>query len=234
MDDRIGKRIHVLPQTDELLPHVGDIGALRIENLVFILICRFRDVQQLLIVVVCAQEAVFQVQQGEVDIGFVAPGVEDHGAEPRDGPDQLVFHDQLSLRRALSNSRMLSSDVSAGFDPNFPSVNEKKNAAYLGRGLVFNKYTGSRGKSGSNDASAEYMASMRSVMDGAGVAWQTAELGRVDEGGGGTIAYISANYGMSVIDSGIAVLSMHAPWEVSSKADIYEGKKGYVAFLLHA
>ena len=148
--------------------------------------------------------------------------------------DRLGQLSALSLRRALTNSRMLSSDVSAGFDPDFPSVNEKNNSAYLGRGLVFNKYTGARGKSGSNDASAEYMAHMRKVMDDAGVAWQTAELGKVDEGGGGTIAYISANYGMSVIDSGIAILSMHAPWEVSSKVDIYEGKKGYAAFLMNA
>ena len=137
----------------------------------------------------------------------------------------------LAVRRALSRSRMLSSDVSAAFDPNYASVNEKKNTAYFGRGLVFNKYTGARGKSGSNDASAEYVARVRRIMDDAGVAWQTAELGKVDEGGGGTIAYISANYGMSVIDAGIAILSMHAPWEAASKADIYEGKKGYAAFL---
>ena len=142
-------------------------------------------------------------------------------------------YSDLALRRCLTRSRMLSSDVSAAFDPNFPSVNEKKNSAYFGRGLVFNKYTGARGKSGSNDASAEYMARMRRIMDDAKVAWQTAELGKVDEGGGGTIAYISANYGMSVIDSGIAILSMHAPWEVSSKADIYEAKKGYAAFIQH-
>ena len=138
----------------------------------------------------------------------------------------------LALRRALANSRMLSSDVSAAYDPNFPSVNEKKNTAYMGRGLVFNKYTGSRGKGGSNDCSAEYMAYVRRVMDEAGVFWQTAELGKVDEGGGGTIAYIAGNYGMNVVDAGIAVLSMHAPWELASKADIYEAVKGYEAFLL--
>ena len=140
----------------------------------------------------------------------------------------------LGVRRAIANSRMLSSDVSAAFDPNFAGVFEKKNSAYFGRGLVFNKYTGARGKSGSNDASAEYMAAVRRVMDDNGVFWQTAELGKVDQGGGGTIAYIMANYGMEVIDSGIAILSMHAPWEIGSKADIYEGYKGYMAFLKDA
>lgn len=142
-------------------------------------------------------------------------------------------YSEIGVRRCLSRSHMLSSDVSAAYDPNYASVNEKKNTAYFGRGLVFNKYTGARGKSGSNDASAEYMALMRRVMDDACVFWQTAELGKVDEGGGGTIAYISANYGMKVIDSGIAVLSMHAPWEAASKADIYEGYKGYIAFQQH-
>ena len=137
----------------------------------------------------------------------------------------------LAVRRALTNSRMLSSDVSAAYDPNYPGVNEKKNTAYMGRGLVFNKYTGARGKSGSNDCSAEYMAYVRRVMDDAGVYWQTSELGKVDEGGGGTIAYIAGNYGMNVVDAGIAVLSMHSPWELASMADIYEAVKGYVAFL---
>lgn len=137
----------------------------------------------------------------------------------------------LALRRCLSNSRMLSSDVSAGIDPAYASVFEPKNAAYLGRGVVFNKYTGARGKSGSNDASAEYVAQVRRVMDDAQVSFQTAELGRVDAGGGGTIAYILAQYDMDVIDSGVAVLSMHAPWEVTSKADIYEAFAGYQAFL---
>ena len=141
---------------------------------------------------------------------------------------------QLKLRRALANSRMLSSDVSAGIDPNYASVFETKNAAYCGRGLVFNKYTGARGKSGSNDASAEYVARVRKVMDDAGVHFQTAELGKVDAGGGGTIAFIPAKYDMDVIDSGVAVLSMHAPWEVTSKADIYEAYRGYQAFLLNA
>ena len=137
----------------------------------------------------------------------------------------------LALRRALASSSMLSSDVSAGFDPAYASVFEAKNSAFLGKGLVFNKYTGARGKSGSNDASAEYVARIRRVMDEANVTFQTAELGRVDAGGGGTIAYIPAKYGMDVIDSGVAVLSMHAPWEVTSKADIYEAYRGYEAFL---
>ena len=138
---------------------------------------------------------------------------------------------ELSLRRCLARSSMLSSDVSAGFDPAYSSVFETKNSAYCGRGLVFNKYTGSGGKSGSNDANAEYMAALRKTMDEAGVSYQTAELGRVNAGGGGTIAYIPAKYGMNVIDSGVPVLSMHSPWEVTSKADIYEAYKGYVAFL---
>ncbi|MDR2715833.1 MAG: aminopeptidase 1 [Coriobacteriaceae bacterium] len=140
----------------------------------------------------------------------------------------------LALRRALTASHMLSSDVGAGFDPLYPSVFEAKNAAYLGRGLVLTKYTGARGKNGSNDASAEYVAKVRAILDGAGVAFHTSELGRVDAGGGGTIAYISAEYGMNVIDSGVAVLSMHSPWEVASKADIYEAYKGYQAFLRDA
>ena len=140
----------------------------------------------------------------------------------------------LPLRRALAASSMLSSDVSAGFDPAYASAFEAKNSAYLGRGLVFNKYTGSRGKSGSNDANAEYVARIRRVMDDAGVSFQTAELGKVDVGGGGTIAYIPAKYGMDVIDSGVPVLSMHSPWEVTSKADIYEAFKGYEAFLKNA
>ena len=140
----------------------------------------------------------------------------------------------LALRRALANSRMLSSDVSAGFDPSYASKFETKNAAYMGRGLCFNKYTGSRGKSGSNDADAEYMALVRDIMDEAGVNFQTCELGRVNVGGGGTIAFIMAKYGMNVIDSGVPVLSMHALWEVANKADIYEAYRGYKAFLERA
>ena len=140
-------------------------------------------------------------------------------------------YSDLKVRRCLSNSRMLSSDVSAGFDPNYPSVMEKSNSAFLGKGLTFNKYTGSGGKSGSNDANAEYVALVRRIMDDANVTWQTAELGKVDAGGGGTIAYLMAKYGMDVIDSGVPVLSMHAPWEIISKADLYEALKGYIAFL---
>ena len=140
-------------------------------------------------------------------------------------------YSELKVRRALANSKMLSSDVSAAFDPNYPSVMCKKNTAYFGKGLTINKYTGSRGKSGSNDANPEYMAQLRKVFDENGVAYQTAELGKVDQGGGGTIAYIMANYGMDVIDSGVAVQNMHAPWEVASKVDIYEAYLGYCAFL---
>ena len=140
-------------------------------------------------------------------------------------------HGELALRRCLRESDMLSSDVSAGFDPTFASAFEAKNASYLGRGLTFNKFTGGRGKSGSNDADAEYVAKVRRVMDEGGVHFQTAELGRVDVGGGGTIAYILALYGMSVIDCGVPVLSMHSPWEITSKADIYEAYRGYCSFL---
>ena len=143
-------------------------------------------------------------------------------------------YSELKLRRALTNAHMLSCDVSAGFDPNFAGVFEKKNSAFLGQGVCFNKYTGARGKSGSNDANAEYMAKLRKWMDDAKVRYQTAELGKVDAGGGGTIAYICAEYGMEVIDSGVAVLSMHAPWEIISKADLYEAFKAYRAFLMKA
>ena len=145
--------------------------------------------------------------------------------------DRMGQYDELALRRCLANSKMLSSDVSAAFDPTYASAYEKKNAAYFGRGMVFNKFTGSRGKSGSNDANAEFMAQIRGILKDAKVAYQTAELGKVDIGGGGTIAYIMALYGMNVIDCGVAVLNMHAPWELTSKADVYETKKGYVQFL---
>ena len=143
-------------------------------------------------------------------------------------------YSDLTLRRVLRNCSMLSSDVSAGFDPAYAEAFERKNAAFLGRGIVLNKFTGARGKSGSNDANAEYVARVRKIFDNHEIAFQTAELGKVDVGGGGTIAYIAALYGMEVIDSGVAVLSMHAPWEVTSKADIYEAKKAYKAFLLDA
>ncbi len=140
-------------------------------------------------------------------------------------------YSELALRRCLSNSKMLSSDVSAAFDPTFKAAYEPTNAAYFGKGMVFNKFTGARGKSGSNDANAEYFAGIRRILEDKKVAYQTAELGKVDVGGGGTIAYIMALYGMEVIDCGVAVLNMHAPWEIVSKADVYETKKGYVVFL---
>ena len=140
----------------------------------------------------------------------------------------------VQTRLTLSRSKMLSSDVSAGVDPLYVSVNDKKNAAYLGNGIVFNKYTGARGKSGSNDASAEYVARIRAVMDESNIHYQTAELGKVDQGGGGTIAYILGNYNMDVIDAGIAVLNMHAPMEIVSKVDVYETYQAYKAFLKNA
>lgn len=140
-------------------------------------------------------------------------------------------YSELKLRRVLANSRMLSSDVSAAFDPEFAASFEKKNTAYFAKGIVFNKYTGARGKSSSNDANAEYIADLRRLLEKKGVAYQTAELGKVDFGGGGTIAYILALYGMQVIDCGVAVMNMHAPWEITSKADVYEAKRCYTAFL---
>lgn len=143
-------------------------------------------------------------------------------------------YNELALRRCLAHSCMLSSDVSSAFDPTYASSFDKKNVAYLGGGMVFNKFTGSRGKSGSNDANAEYMGHIRTIFEKEKINFQTAELGKVDLGGGGTIAYILALYGMNVIDSGVAVLNMHAPWEATNKADVYETKRGYVAFLKHA
>ena len=141
-------------------------------------------------------------------------------------------HPMYSARKAMEASKMLSSDVSAGFDPLYPQVNDPKNAAYFGEGIVFNKYTGSRGKSGSNDSNPEYYAFIRKVVDEANVNWQNAELGKVDQGGGGTIAYILGNYNMNVIDAGIPVLNMHAPMEIVSKADVYEAYRAYLAFLV--
>ena len=143
-------------------------------------------------------------------------------------------YSELALRRALKRSKVISSDVSAALDPNYPTVMEARNSAFFGKGLVFNKYTGSRGKSQSNDANAEYIARLRKIMDDNDVSWQTAELGKVDQGGGGTIAYILARYDMNVIDSGVPVLNMHAPWEIISKVDLYEAYKGYIAFLKEA
>ena len=145
--------------------------------------------------------------------------------------ERMGCYSELTLRRTLANSNMLSSDVSAAFDPTYASVFEKKNAAYFSKGIVLNKYTGSRGKSSSNDANAEYIGKIRQIFEKHDVSYQTAELGKVDQGGGGTIAYIMALYGMNVIDSGVAVLNMHAPYEAVSKADVYEAKKAYTAFL---
>jgi aspartyl aminopeptidase len=145
--------------------------------------------------------------------------------------DATEDYNDLKLRKALTNSFMLSSDVSAGYDPNYSSVFEKNNSAFLGKGLVFNKYTGARGKSGCNDANPEFIAKIFNVLDNNSVDYQTAELGRVDQGGGGTIAYILANLDMEVIDAGVAVQNMHAPWEVVSKVDVYEAYLGYQAFL---
>ncbi|MGX8852599.1 aminopeptidase [Amedibacillus sp. YH-ame10] len=146
----------------------------------------------------------------------------------------MNVYTELSVRRTLKNSKMLSSDVSAAFDPNYASVMEPKNSAYFGKGIVFNKYTGSRGKGGCNDANPEYIAELRNIMEKEGVSYQTAELGKVDQGGGGTIAYILAQYDMEVIDCGVALHNMHAPWEIASKADVYETTRGYIAFLKHA
>ena len=148
--------------------------------------------------------------------------------------DLCGCYSELALRRTLANSCMLSSDVSAAFDPSYASVFDKKNVSYLGKGMAFNKFTGSRGKSGSNDANAEYIAHLREIFDRNKVCTQTAELGRVDIGGGGTIAYILSLYGMNVIDCGVPVLSMHSPWEAVSKADLYETYRGYKAFLQNA
>ncbi len=143
-------------------------------------------------------------------------------------------YSDIILRRTLANSKMLSSDVNAGHDPNFPSVLEKNNAPKFGKGVVFLRYTGRAGKAGSNEANAEYVAQLRKIMEDNKIAWQTGELGRIDLGGGGTIAYILADYGMDVIDCGIPVHSMHAPWEISSKIDIFEMHKAYIAFLINA
>ena len=143
-------------------------------------------------------------------------------------------YSEIKLKRCLANSRMLSSDVNAAFDPLYADVFQKNSSSFMGKGVVFNKFTGRGGKSGSNDANAEYLADLRKIMDDNGVNFQMAELGKVDAGGGGTIAYIMALYGMEVIDSGVAVLSMHAPWEVTNKADVYEAYRCYKAFLKDA
>ena len=195
-----------------------------------------------------ALEAIFKCKTPEYTSITVLADKEEIGSVGASGMASMFFENTiaeimalagedspLALRRALANSRMLSSDVSAGFDHLYADHFEKKNAAIMGHGLCFNKYTGSRGKGGSNDADAEYFAQIRDIMDEAGVDFQTCELGRVNAGGGagggGTIAYILAEYGMDVIDSGVAVISMHALWEVANKADIYEAYKGYKAFI---
>lgn len=196
---------------------------------------------------VCAYpsvEAIFEVREPEKTCVCLLVDKEEIGSVGATGMQSRFFentvaevmnclgvYSELSLRRALSSSRVLSSDVSAAFDPNYPAVMEKKNCAYFGKGITFNKYTGARGKSGSNDANPEYIAKLRKILDERNISYQTAELGKVDQGGGGTIAYILANYGMEVIDSGVAVQNMHAPYEVASKVDIYEAKTAYEAFL---
>ena len=188
--------------------------------------------------------AVLDVQNPEYTSCCILVDKEEIGSVGATGAQSLFFENAIldilalqgyttlkDLRTTLANTKMLSSDVSAGFDPLFANVNDPKNAAYLGRGIVFNKYTGSRGKSGSNDANPEYVAWVRNVMDKNNIYFQTAELGKVDQGGGGTIAYILGNYNMNVLDAGIAVLNMHAPMEVVSKADVYEAYLAYKAFL---
>ncbi|HHV83862.1 MAG TPA: aminopeptidase [Tepidanaerobacter syntrophicus] len=199
---------------------------------------------------VCAYtsfEAIMQVEKPEKTCVALLVDKEEIGSVGATGMHSRFFenavaeianllgeYSELTVRRALSNSKMISSDVNAAFDPNFPEVMEKNNSSRFGRGIVFNKYTGSRGKSGSNDANAEFIAQLRAIMEKHNVSWQTAELGKVDQGGGGTIAYILANYGMEVIDAGIALHNMHAPWEISCKADLYEAVKAYKAFLIEA
>jgi len=171
------------------------------------------------------------------EIGSVgATGMESHFFEDmiREVLESMGEYSEVKLSRCLRNSRMLSSDVSSALDPMYADSYESKNTARLGHGLSFNKYTGAKGKSGANDANAEYLGLLRNIMDKHGVAYQTSELGKVDAGGGGTIAYILSAYGMQVIDCGVPVLSMHAPWEILSKADLYETLKGYKAFLIEA
>ena len=200
-------------------------------------VCAYAQVEAMFDIDVVPEKTVCCILTDKEEIGSVgATGMRARFFENAIA-EMMALHGEegdLRLRRALTNSRMLSCDVSAGYDPNFASAFDKKNSAYLGRGVCFNKYTGSRGKSGSNDANAEYLADVRRVMDEGGVFFQTAELGKVNQGGGGTIAYICALYGMNVVDSGVAVLSMHAPWEIISKADLYEAYKGYKAVVLNA
>ncbi|MBQ8137973.1 MAG: aminopeptidase [Lachnospiraceae bacterium] len=199
-------------------------------------VCAYTSMQAMLDSPVCDRTTVCILVDKE-EIGSVgATGMQSHFFENAVAEVMNLNgeYSELNLRRCLNRSCMLSSDVSAGFDPTYEGSFERKNAAFLGKGMVFNKFTGARGKSGSNDANAEYMAKIREVMEKDGVLFQTAELGKVDVGGGGTIAYILALYGMNVIDSGVAVLNMHAPWEATNKADIYETYRGYKAFAKHA
>ena len=197
--------------------------------------------------VFAALKSIFEVGQTEKTICCIFVDKEEIGSVGATGMQSKFFegflaeimnlvgeYSEINLRRVFRNSKMLSSDVSPAFDPTYASVFERKNSAFLSHGMVFNKFTGGSGKSGSNDANAEYVAELRRIMDDNGVNYQTAELGRVDCGGGGTIAYILAQYGMEVIDCGVPVLNMHAPWEVTSKVDIYEAYKGYIAFLKNA
>ncbi|MBR6665890.1 MAG: aminopeptidase [Lachnospiraceae bacterium] len=199
-------------------------------------VCAYTSLQAMLDVKKC-EKTVCCILVDKEEIGSVgATGMQSRFFENSvaEVMNLLGEYSELNLRRALSRSNMLSSDVSAGFDPSYGSYFEKKNAAYLGGGMVFNKFTGARGKSGSNDANAEYIAHIRNIFEKKKINFQTAELGKVDVGGGGTIAYILALYGMNVIDSGVAVLNMHAPWEATSKADVYETYRGYKAFLEEA
>ncbi len=199
---------------------------------------------------VCAytsMQAILDVQKVERTVCCILVDKEEIGSVGATGMQSKFFensvaelmnlmgqYSELNVRRCLARSCMLSSDVSAGFDPSYAGYFEKKNAAFLGGGMVFNKFTGARGKSGSNDANAEYIAHIRNIFEKRKINFQTAELGKVDVGGGGTIAYILALYGMNVIDSGVAVLNMHAPWEATSKADVYETYRGYIAFMEEA
>jgi len=196
-------------------------------------VCSFTSLEAMLRTKKCKRTGCTILVDKE-EIGSVgATGMQSHFFENTVAELMELMGDfsELKLRRCLANSRMLSSDVGAGFDPSYASCFEKKNTAFLGHGLILKKFTGARGKSGSNDANAEYIGFLREVMEKADVSFQTAELGKVDQGGGGTIAYILSLYGMQVIDCGVPVLNMHAPFEATSKADIYEVMRGYQAFL---
>ena len=199
---------------------------------------------------VCAYtslEAFLEVEETEKTLSCILVDKEEIGSVGATGMESHFFDNAIAeicvlmnenspvaVRRVLNHSKMLSSDVNAAYDPLYKSVMDKNNSSEFGLGVVFCKFTGSRGKSGSNDANAEYIAELRKIMDDANVSFQISELGKVDIGGGGTIAYILANYNVEVIDCGVGVLSMHAPWEVTSKADIYEAYRGYIAFLKNA